>query len=66
MSKVIIVPIVAVLALVVKAITGIEIDADTQTAVVEFIGYISLGVVGVIGVVKNFKNKLKKEKDATS
>lgn len=56
-NKVIIVPIVAVLAMVVKLITGIELDQETQAVIAESVGYVVLGVTGVIGVVKSFDKK---------
>jgi putative Mn2+ efflux pump MntP len=57
MSKAVIAPIVAVLAMVLGGIFDVEIGEDTQAQITEFIGYVVLGGVGVYGIIKDFRKK---------
>lgn len=57
MTKSMIAPIVAVLAIAIKAITGIEVSAEIQEQIVT--GVIILGAAGysVYGIIKNHKKE---------
>jgi uncharacterized membrane protein len=57
MSKAVIAPIVAVLAMALGGIFDVKIGEDTQAQITEFIGYVVLGTVGVIGVIKDYRKK---------
>lgn len=57
MSKAIIAPIVAVLALAVQAIFGITIPEDVVNQVVLAIGNVVLVVASIVGIVKSHQKK---------
>lgn len=57
MNKTIIAPIVAVICLTVTALTGVEIDAQTQSDVVTALGILISAGITVWGIIKNHKKK---------
>lgn len=63
MNKTVIIPIVAVLALVAKLVYGIEVNQITQDQVSELVTAIVLGITGLIGVVKNYKKESDSNQD---
>lgn len=59
MSRVVVLPIIAVIALAIQAITGTEIDQATQEDITNAIVVIVSFVVTIWGVFKNFKQNKK-------
>ena len=57
MQASIIVPIVAVLALLLKSVFGIEIGEEIQTKFAEGITAITLAIIAIFGVIKAHKSK---------
>jgi uncharacterized membrane protein len=57
MQTSIIVPIIAVLALLIKSVFGIEIGQELQTQFAEGLTAFALAVVAVFGIIKSHKSK---------
>lgn len=57
MNKTMILPIVAVIALAVKAFTGIEVSAELQEQIATGIAILGAAVYAVYGVFKNHKKE---------
>lgn len=60
MSKTVIAPIIAVLALIAQAF-GYDVPQETVNEVVLHVSNVALGVVAIVGILKNFKKKEKEE-----
>lgn len=61
MYRTAIAPIIAVLALVFHAITGIEVEEDMQAQITTGIVSLIAGVVSIYGIYKTHDKKSKKE-----
>jgi hypothetical protein len=59
MSKTVILPIIALIALAIQAVTGKQIDQDVQNHVADAVVILVTFVVSVIGIFKNFKKDKK-------
>lgn len=57
MQASIILPIVAVISLLVKAVFGIEIGEEVQAQIADAVLNASLAIIAVLGIVKAHKNK---------
>lgn len=57
MQASIILPIVAVVSLLVKAVFGIEIGEEVQAQIADAVLNASLAIIAVLGIVKAHKNK---------
>lgn len=57
MQASILIPIVAMLALVMKEIFQVEIDANQQTVIVNGLVAVGLGVVALLGIMKKHQSK---------
>lgn len=63
MYKTTIAPIIAVIALAIQAVFGIEIDKDLQEEIVVIIGNIILVGLAIKGVIDNHKKETKETKE---
>lgn len=60
MTKTMIIPFIALLCVVVKSVTGIEIGADVQEVIADAIFYVATAATLVYGIVKNHKEDKEK------
>lgn len=57
MQASIVLPVIAVIALLIKTVFGIEIDHELQSSIADATVAITLAVIGVLGVIKNHQSK---------
>ena len=63
MSRNSLVSLIAGLAVILGIVFKVDIDAETQAALVESIVMLSVGTVGVVAVVKKVKKKFEQKKN---
>lgn len=59
MQATIFIPILSVIALIIKAVTGYEIGEEVIQQVADLLVTVSLGVIGIVGIIKTYSKKAK-------
>lgn len=59
MQATIFIPILSVIALIIKAVTGYEIGEEVIQQVADLLVTVTLGVIGIVGIIKTYSKKAK-------